>query len=433
MSRAHPWTPACSLVSWQALACIALAGTTLACTAQPSGTNPPESDGGGDGVDAGSDDGGDGGGLGSGPFCEVVARVFVPQCTACHKPGGNPPDLTFDGAQRELVGVASPMFPGTTRVVARDREGSLLWRKVAGNTQPAEGTAMPSGTTGLPADLLAILGAWIDAGAPTTCAALPVVDGGTPLRHHPADYALPEVHGIDLKMQTEDCRSCHGATLSGGAGPSCDSCHQAGWRSSCTYCHGGTDTMTGAPPRELHGQTVRDMLIFRPHTEHTTERNHIAWDCQQCHAKPTDVLSPEHVFDATHGVAEVVFAGGLSPSGTYSAGTCASLYCHGNGRTASGRIEHTAARPACDGCHAGPASTTRWVTMSGEHRAHMRERITCGECHASTSDLAGTAITDVTRHVDGVADVAFTAAGFTRTAAGCNGTCHGERHANEAW
>jgi predicted CxxxxCH...CXXCH cytochrome family protein len=403
-----------------------------ACVAEPGGTTLPINDSGtpGDGSTSTEQDAGTI--SGNGPFCEVVAQVFVPQCTVCHKPGGNPPDLTFAGAQRELVGISSPMFPATPRVVAGNREGSLLWRKVAGNTQAADGTPMPTGTTGLPANLLALVGAWIDAGAPTNCDNLPMTDGGNG-RYHPADYAQSAVHGLELKLQTQDCRTCHGNTLEGAAGPSCDGCHQQDWRTTCTYCHGGTDTMTGAPPRELRGTTARDQLVFRAHTEHTTERNHTAWDCTQCHTKPTDVLTMDHVFDSTPGASEVVFSGGLSPSGTYAAGECSNLYCHGNGRTAQGRIEHTAARPSCDGCHPSITSTTRWLQMSGEHRVHLRDRVTCGECHAGTSDLGGTSIVNVANHVNGTKDIMFTAANFTRTASGCNGTCHGERHLNRRW
>jgi hypothetical protein len=386
------------------------------------------------GLDGGANTTDDAGVTGTGPFCEVVARVFVPRCTVCHKPGGSPPDLTFDGAQRDLVGVATPTYPGTTRVVAGSRERSLLWRKVTGTQAANEGLPMPTGTSGLPAELQAIVGAWIDSGAPTTCESLPQVDAGTAMGYHPAGYAAPEVHGAELKLQVQDCRSCHGNELNGGAGPSCDGCHQAGWRTNCTFCHGGTDTMTGAPPRELRGTIDRDRLVFRPHTEHTTERNHAAWDCNQCHLKPSDVLSMNHVFDSTAGAAEVDFSGGLSPTATYAAGACSSLYCHGNGRTSNGQIEHTAARPGCDGCHPSMTTRTRWRQMSGEHAGHLREGITCGECHAGTANAQGTGIAGVALHVNGQKDLQFTAAGFARSAAGtCQGSCHGETHRGRSW
>jgi len=284
-------------------------------------------------------------------------------------------------------------------------------------------------------------GSEADAGADDATASGEADAGSTPgadasgIRFHPSDFASPTVHGHELKLQTQDCRTCHGATLSGGIGPSCDSCHQAEWRTTCTYCHGGTDTMTGAPPRGIRGETARDMLTFRPHTEHGTVRNHAAFDCVQCHTKPTDVLSMGHIFDDTHGVAEVTFTAGLSPSGTWSNGGCASLYCHGNGRTSAGQIAHTDARPRCDGCHPGPASgNVRWLTMSGEHRKHMAERMQCGECHGATVDLAATSITNPDNHVNGVKEVTFNVAGFTRSANGtCTGTCHTERHVARAW
>jgi len=185
------------------------------------------------------------------------------------------------------------------------------------------------------------------------------------------------VHGLSLKSGAQDCRTCHASDLTGsGTAPSCDSCHQSGtgWRTDCTFCHGGTDNMTGAPPRGLMNQLAREAQTFSPHTEHVSVRNHRAYDCTQCHIKPVDVLSMGHVFDDSPGQTEVTFAQGLSVGGTYDGqGTCANLYCHGNGRGPNGTMQHQAARPTCTTCHAGIASgRAGWRTMSGGHEDHLR-------------------------------------------------------------
>lgn len=393
------------------------------------------------GGDAGGDDattqtdGGngntDGGGIsGTGPYCEV-ARVFAASCNSCHFPGGNYPDLTFSGAMSGLVGGTSHMFMNRILVQPNDPSGSLLYRKVAYTQAGDEGTGMPAAGQ-LPAADVAKVEAWINAGAPTTCDV--AVDGGVGGRHHPVGFNDSATHGIALKEQAEDCRSCHGNNLEGATGPSCDSCHQAGWRTNCTYCHGGTDTMTGAPPRDLHGATARDQLTFRAHTEHTTVKNHAAYDCTECHVKPADVLSVNHIFDNTPGgMSEVDFQAGLSPNGSYGgSGSCASLYCHGNGRTV-GSYSHDQPEPNCSGCHTGPGSTlAAYLRMSGEHARHMREGYTCVDCHGAVVDGAGT-ITTPDLHVNGAKDIQFNVAGFTWNNGRCAGTCHGERHNNRGW
>lgn len=246
--------------------------------------------------------------------------------------------------------------------------------------------------------------------------------GGMPsYSPHAEGYEAPEVHGLELKTGVLDCRTCHGMALEGGIGPSCDECHQPAWRTTCTYCHGGGDTETGAPPRELRPDAAP---TFAAHTSHTSENNHVAWDCGQCHRAPVDVMTEGHVFDATAGKAEVDFSGGLSPQGTWDGTGCANLYCHGNGR-ANGAIEHTAATPDCNGCHDRNA-------LGGEHREHVRRNIACGECHSATAEGTDTII-DVTKHVNGEKDVAITAAGFTFSAGTCTGTCHGEGHRSRRW
>ena len=309
--------------------------------------------------------------------------------------------------------------------MAGDAAGSLLYRKVSGTQAADEGGPMPPG--GMLADeRLTVLRAWIEGGAPTTCdAPAQVPDGGLTGPYHPEGFSASDVHGLELKTGAQNCRDCHGATLEGGAGPSCDTCHQPGWRTNCTYCHGGTDGENGAPPRDLRGVTERAELSFAAHTEHTSERNHVAWDCDQCHLEPVDVMSEGHVFDTTPGASEVDFSGGISDAGEYDGnGGCSNLYCHGNGRI-YGEIEHTAERPDCGGCHT-------LAGLSGEHGKHRREGVSCEACHSRTVSNP-TTISNVENHVNRVKDVAITAAGFQFENGTCSGTCHGERHSGRRW
>lgn len=265
-------------------------------------------------------------------------------------------------------------------------------------------------------------------------AARPWVGAGG--RFHPAGYAEPSAHGPDMELQRLDCRSCHGASLTGGAGPSCNGCHIAEWRTTCTYCHGGGQNQTGAPPRDLGSSILTASQSFVAHTAHVSRGVARAFDCNQCHARPADVLSSGHAFDGSPARAEVRMAGGLSPAGTYDGnGTCANLYCHGNGRGDNGTYRDGAGALGCGGCHAGRQSgSTAWSAMSGDHRRHLGEGMSCQDCHASvTAD--GSAIRDASLHVDGRRQVAFSAAGFTYDAGTrrCSGSCHGENHGGLTW
>src|SRR3970282_2725558 len=91
-------------------------------------------------------------------------------------------------------------------------------------------------------------------------------------RYHPEGFAAAEIHGLELKQQAQDCRSCHGDELTGASAPTCDGCHTPAdppaWRSDCTFCHGGVDDTTGAPPRNLDGTTEVQAGTLPPHAVH---------------------------------------------------------------------------------------------------------------------------------------------------------------------
>jgi len=251
--------------------------------------------------------------------------------------------------------------------------------------------------------------------------------------YHPDGWGAPEVHGLALKMQDEDCRGCHGDDLAGGgsAPVGCDDCHAQGWRTDCTFCHGGEQDNTGAPPRDLDGST--SSISFSAHATHISNDHHADWDCDQCHAKPQDVLSTNHVFDSTKGgQSELVFTNSLSNQGLYNTnGSCANLYCHGGGRFDDGSWSVAEGTPSCSDCHAYLDTPTQWLTMSGRHGKHLLEGIQCDECHKDV--VSGSSFVDKSKHVDGQAQVAFSEAWMSRDANGCTGLCHFKGHFAEGW
>lgn len=258
--------------------------------------------------------------------------------------------------------------------------------------------------------------------------------GTSGVRYHPADFAMPGAHGLAAKLNTDNCQMCHGEDLQGGIAPDCDSCHKEGWRTDCVYCHGGDDTPTGAPPREIDGSSLLEDSTFRVHTSHVTETNHPAFACSMCHVQPDNVLSPGHMFDETPAYAEVDFSGGLSPDGLWAAGTCGNLYCHGNGNGLTGPSDHADPTPTCSGCHADETTALGWLGMSGEHGKHLLEGFACADCHANVTDAAGV-ISNASMHVNGVADVQMLDPAVTYDAAAvtCTGLCHGENHVSVGW
>ncbi len=368
-------------------------------------------------------------------FC-AVRGIFEAQCDSCHSPAAGPLgdlDLVTD-PHAAIVDRPSATVPGAILVAPGDPDGSLLYRKTAATQGADEGSPMPMGS-GLGSGDLATVRTWITEGATEACNE-PVDTSGSD-GYHPDGWSAPAVHGLAAKTQSQPCTTCHGQDLGGGSvGVSCDTCHipTPGWRTTCTYCHGGVDTTTGAPPEDIDDMATASETSFPPHTAHVTADLALPYDCTACHRKPTDALTGGHVFlgDATAGRAEVDFSGGRSSTGAYADGTCSNLYCHGSGQGNDGRVTRGAGAMTCASCHAGPTSgQAAWEGMSGEHAGHLEDGRTCADCHGPTTADSRT-ITGPALHVDGDADVTLPA-GITRSGATCNGTCHGEEHVGRDW
>jgi len=248
---------------------------------------------------------------------------------------------------------------------------------------------------------------------------------------HPADWVEPTPkHGVEFNQKgPAGCATadCHGLTLTGGAsGVGCDDCH-SGWKTDCTFCHGGTDNATGAPPEAWNGGTARTLLGVGAHTDHVEARpTHAAWNCVTCHTPPSSALSPGHI-DGDGGRAEVVFSS-LNPAATYAGtGTCSSLYCHGNGRSNNGSISWTTNPTlACSSCHPDNGRN-----MSGRHEKHVVERrMACSDCHKTVVN-SSKAIIAPALHVDGTKQVSMKVGGTwnpsNRSCSGLGSGCHGTK------
>jgi predicted CxxxxCH...CXXCH cytochrome family protein len=254
-------------------------------------------------------------------------------------------------------------------------------------------------------------------------------------RYHPEAYAGASLHGPDTRLQMEDCTSCHGENLEGGESQvSCDPCHQPEWRTDCIYCHGGDANETGAPPRDIDGEDHPDSITFRAHTTHVSQTTHRALACMECHEQPTDVLSLDHVFDDSPGVAEVYFGQGLASGAVYDGlGGCSNVYCHGTGGAVNGESQDDGRSLDCEGCHPSVESgPDEWAQMSGEHALHLQEGMACADCHNRVVDTSE-AIVSPWLHVDGEIDSVFSEPYIAIDAGTCTGVCHSKVHFWTSW
>jgi hypothetical protein len=254
---------------------------------------------------------------------------------------------------------------------------------------------------------------------------------------HPAGYEAGDQHGTDslLTFVEGDCRDCHGSDLAGGsAGVACEDCHDAGWTTDCTYCHGGVLDETGAPPQDLDNTTAEAALTFQSHHAHMDDTEHATYDCDQCHGDASvsyvDALTDVgHWFDATPGESEVDFTDGLSPAAIWTGSGCDNAYCHSTGESVStGDVADGTSPLDCNDCHPSPTSSAGDIEdMSGKHDKHiLDENADCSDCHYDVVD-SSFSLKDETLHVDGEADVALApSTSMTISGGRCQGQCHGD-------
>lgn len=381
------------------------------------------------------------GGFLTGEFC-LVRTVFEVSCvTGCHSAvvASAGLDLQTD-PYTAMINVPSQTAGAGNLVTPGSKVDSFVYRKMTNLIAATEGDVMPPG--GLLEPYVAeLVGNWIDRGAPNDCNIEP--PGGEPPPpppppptppddgpYHPPDWAQGQNHGVAANLQTDgDCRSCHGADLLGdGDAASCDQCHDPGWRTDCTLCHGGEINQSGAPPKDVDGVTGPNLISFPSHPAHIEA----GYTCDQCHYTPTDYLTNGHVFgDVTPGYGEVDYSAGYSPVATYANGQCSNTYCHGNGIADNGFIAQGQGPLGCTSCHPNAGSTPiEWAQMSGRHQLHLQQAgAACYECHGNTVDANNTVI-GPNYHVNRQKDLYNPNMTLGAT---CTGTCHGYNHANAGW
>lgn len=100
-------------------------------------------------------------------LASIQEAVFTPICTACHYgplPAGEL-NLEAGNSAAGLIGVKRPFDP-EIRVIPGDAANSFLVVKLDGNLPlPSQGQQMPLGGPFLPPTAIAVIRAWIDAGA----------------------------------------------------------------------------------------------------------------------------------------------------------------------------------------------------------------------------------------------------------------------------
>ncbi len=340
---------------------------------------------------------------------------------------------SFDGATTTCSGVychGATLLPGGTNTTPD-------WTSV-GTGEAACGTCHglpPGGTHATSTACQACHGAVVDASKTIIAPELHVNGLVDVSNSHPTGWVSPTQHGVAVNTEGyTNCQACHGTALDGGSvGISCDSCH-SNWKTNCTFCHGGTDNATGAPPESVAGVTTRTVLSVGAHTEHVSDTSiHLGWNCDQCHVTPTSALSAGHIDG--DGRAEVSF-GALNPAGTYApaSGTCAELYCHGNGSSLLGsKVWSTDSTTDCGSCHANfaPPDIADLQAMSGKHDTHVRlQGYSCDTCHGANVDATGN-LRKLDRHIDGLVDVTWPA--FDPNACVGAGECGAACHAARCW
>jgi predicted CxxxxCH...CXXCH cytochrome family protein len=188
-----------------------------------------------------------------------------------------------------------------------------------------------------------------------------------------------------------------------------------GANDQCTRCHGGTENNTGAPPRDLAGQTKSSLPTVGAHSAHVQALHAIAdaIACGQCHLDPRQDPSLHR-----NGKIDVVFgpiatAGNASP--TYTPPTfdfqtlgCSAVWCHGafKGGNAQNPVwnQLDEKQAACGSCHGDPAATPSALPRSNHAQlAAGATNGTCNVCHPATVNADGTILAGG-KHVNGSFD-----------------------------
>ncbi len=172
-------------------------------------------------------------------------------------------------------------------------------------------------------------------------------------------------------------------------------------------------------------------------------------NCSACHstttADGTTIASTSVHVNGVKNNAFGTYKGINESGGSYTAGSCANIYCHSQGTTATAPFNAPVTAPSwtgsvsCNSCHGdsvntdGMPSYTSLSPKVNSHSKHVRTHsITCNYCHNSTT-TTGNTITGPANHVNGTYDmlaggtygstaVSFSASGTPTTCS--NISCH---------
>ena len=174
------------------------------------------------------------------------------------------------------------------------------------------------------------------------------------------------------------CALCHGATLTGGIGPACSSCHRAGdprFDTNCTSCHNDPpdDSLPAGAvrPNRNGSHSVHDALAG------------VSGQCIACHnGFGTD--TPVH-YDENEPADISLLPAYRAQTGTpaYNAtgNSCSGVSCHGGKTTPDWTAGTIDVDTDCLSCHAVEVQQYN-SPQSGRHRKHVvEEGYHCTQCH----------------------------------------------------
>ncbi|MBJ6723111.1 CxxxxCH/CxxCH domain c-type cytochrome [Geomesophilobacter sediminis] len=263
-----------------------------------------------------------------------------------------------------------------------------------------------------------------------------------------------------------DCVSCHATTTADGLSLKAGGAHTngaidvvagggksfsyAGKTCSAASCHSGNGIVANVVPATwgatldcsgCHGTATSNTLSGK-HGKHVNNAAYLGtnYGCAACHAKT--VSSDTTVSNrANHLNALMDYSG--AKAGSWSAGNCANVYCHSDGKGTVKALSANAwisgAPLSCNGCHGSDAAPA-FAAVAGEpnyvnaganqakansHQKHVAAAADCQSCHATTT-VDGISLKPGSTHTDGVIDVvAGNGKSFAYVGKTCsNASCH---------
>lgn len=182
---------------------------------------------------------------------------------------------------------------------------------------------------------------------------------------HQADADSPVPHWR-TPSATPTCGSCHGAPPANHWTQPCTTCHAeanaTGTALARTAMHlnGRVDLGDGSNTcAACHGRGGDPWPLDATHQAHRNTQSATAVACAECHEVPTTVTAAGHLDD--RGAGDVRFGARATARGArpmFSAGTCASVACHGEGLVGRSAVRVAwrgeALAGGCAGCHGAP-------------------------------------------------------------------------------